>query len=83
MHMSSTNCSNDVVGSQPNFSFAFVGSPKSDSTSAGLKYLSSTATTVLLLTLSTATSSNHSPLHSSDNPKKGAALFTKSRTEYC
>ena len=72
-----------MVGSQPNFSFAFVGSPRRDSTSAGLKYFSSTATTVLLLTLSTATSSNPSPFHSRFNPKYGAALLTKSRTEYC
>ena len=37
--MSSTNSLNDIVGSQPNFSFALLGSPNKDSTSAGRKYL--------------------------------------------
>jgi len=42
MHISSTNCLNEILGSQPSFFFALEASPNKVSTSAGLKYLGST-----------------------------------------
>ena len=81
--MSSTNESNEVVGSQPNFSFAFVASPNSDGTSEGRKYLSLTFMIVLLVLISKPNSSKPSPLHSILKPKNGAAASTNSRTDLC
>jgi hypothetical protein len=49
MHISSTNCLNEILGSQPNFSFALEASPNKVSTSAGLKYLGLTLMTTFLL----------------------------------
>ena len=52
MHISSTSCLNEILGSQPKISFALVASPNKVSTSAGLKYLGLTLMTVLLVLFS-------------------------------
>ena len=39
VHISSTSCSKEVLGTQPNSFLALVASPRSCSTSAGRKYL--------------------------------------------
>ena len=81
--MSSTNCLNVILGSQPNFSFAFDASPSKLSTSVGLKYLSETFIILLPVVLSTPSSSIPSPFHSILRPKNGAAISTNSLTECC
>ena len=72
-----------MVGSQPNFSFAFVGSPNNDSTSAGRKYLSSVLIISLARLLQYPTSPPFDHLKSIESPKYGAAFRIKSFTEYC
>ena len=39
--ISLTNSLKDILGDQPNFCFALLGSPSKESTSVGLKYLES------------------------------------------
>lgn len=51
MIISFTICSKVISGVQPSFCLAFVGSPKRVSTSVGLKYVGSTATIVLLVSV--------------------------------